>query len=475
MSGEPAHRPVPALDDWVRTDFQTADLGDGRLDARLRRIAQALARKPNASIPQACKTWGLAKSVYRFVDNPKVSHAKILEPHATATWQRAGAHPTVLAIQDTTSLNYSHLQATDGLGTLGNESAARGLWVHTTIAVTPERLPLGLVHQAVWVRPPEESGKRAQRRLRDIEEKESVKWLHALRATTALQAAAPHARLIHVGDRESDIYELFVEALALQPPCDLLVRAARNRRVESSERTLWETLCAQPVQAEFDVVVPRKPGKRERTARLEVRYDSVLLRPPACKPHLPPVRLGAVYLNEPVAPPSEPPLSWMLLTTLPVRCVQDAQRVAQYYGVRPFIEVFHRTLKTGCRIEKLQLETVDRLTAALALYSIVAYRVLFLTMIGRAHPDGPCTVLFDDDEWQSLFCFVNRTRRPPDTPLTLAEAIRLVACLGGFLGRKQDGSPGAEVLWRGLRELSCIRFCWRTFGPHNSRHNRSPP
>jgi len=219
------------------------------------------------------------------------------------------------------------------------------------------------------------------------------------------------------------------------------------------------------------MLVPVKKSKKVRTATLELRFVPVTI----CAPRLrraaeDPIPLYAVYVNEPNPPAGIAPLSWMLLTTIPISGVEEAMTIVGYYTARWGIEVFHRILKSGCRIEERQLHTAEGLRKCLALDSIVAWRIQFLTMLGREAPDLPCDVVFEEYEWKALYCFVHRTTHPPESPPALSEAIKLVARVGGFLARKGDGVPGPMVLWRGLQELATISFAWFAFGPE-----RPPP
>jgi hypothetical protein len=341
--------------------------------------------------------------------------------------------------------------------------------VHSTLAFTPSRTPLGLIDQQVWTRPPEEYGKKHQRSEKSIDQKESWKWISSLRATELIQQESPNTLLINIGDREADIYELFLEAKSTQT--QLLVRAAWDRRVDHSEKYLWARLEAQDLATTLSVAIPHRKGKAKRVASLEVRFAPVVLKSPRNnKSKVPFLNVWGIYVNEPSPPKNEEALCWLLLTTLPVESAEDAVRYVDYYSVRFSIELFHKVLKSGCNIEKHQLKTAERLINCLAIDSIVAWRVMFLTMMGRSVPNLPCTVLFEDHEWKALYCFARQTQQPPAQAPSLGEAVRLVAQMGGFLGRKSDGQPGIQVLWRGMQILSVLSGAWIAFGPEsNSR------
>lgn len=449
---------------WVRTELESADFGDKRLNVRLLKIVEKFLTKPQASIPEAMGAWADTKGTYRFINNAKVTPEKILEPHRQKTLRRMEEQPVILAVQDTTDLNFTAHPATQGLGTIGSSVNFRGMLVHTTLAFTPERVPLGIIAQHSWVRPEEELGKSASRKGRSLEQKESIKWLNSLEAAESLQQQISDVKVISVGDREADIFDLATRARKTK--CGVLFRASENRRVEHEERYLWPFLEAQPVAAALEMTLPVKKTKKKRSATVELRFARVrIFAPKERRDKEAPVELDAVYVKEINPPPGTPPLSWKLLTTLSVTTVEEALTIVNYYSVRWGIEVFHRILKTGCRIEERQLQTADGLRACLALDSLVAWWILFLTTFGRRAPDLPCDVVFEEYEWKALYCFFHKTRRPPQTPPSLNEAIGMIARIGGFLCRKRDGDPGPTVLWRGLQELSTICSAWFAFGP----------
>jgi hypothetical protein len=455
---------------WVRTEFDSAEFGDYRLNKRLISIMESFSAYPNASIPQATGSWKKTKGAYRFLSNPKVSHQNILRPHQEATRERINGKKIVLAIQDTSTLNYSHLPQTEGLGYVGHNTTIKGMLVHTTLAITPEKTPLGIIDQQTWIRPIEKFGKRREHKQKTISEKESIKWLNSLTATENVQKTCPDTLMINIGDREADIYELFHQAQGCITR--LLVRAAWNRKLDHSEKLLWLYMKTQPLAAKLEITVPRKHKKPQRTAIVSLRFAPVSLKPPKLKRNLKPVKLWAIYLYEPSPPKGEEPLSWMLLTTLKTDSLDDAIQRVEYYSMRFTIETFHKILKSGCNIEKRQLETAERLRRCLAIDSIVAWRIMFLTMVGRTVPNLPCTVILKDHEWKSLYCFVHETKQLPPKPPSLEEAVRLIARLGGFLNRKSDGYPGVKVLWRGMQVLSIISLAWESFGPETVKHPR---
>ena len=419
-------------------------------------------------MPQACGTRAKTKAAYRFFDHGRVNLQSVLKSHYQSSAARAAPEPVVLAVQDTTSLNYSTHPATERLGPIGSEPhGAVGMLVHSTLAFNLAGTPLGLLDVQCWVRDPEEWGKKHQRYELPLEAKESVRWLRSLQAVEPMQAACPQTRFIGVGDREADIYELFVWAKEKPGRPGLLVRAERQRLLTQEQGPLWAHVESQPVAGQLEIKVPRRGNRAARMAVLEVRFAAVEVRAPKRKPHLPPVALWAVLAREVGAPSGTEALEWMLLSTEPVGDFEAAVEKLRWYTLRWGIEVFHRVLKSGCQIETRRLGQADRLEACLGIDLVVAWRIYHLAKLGRETPAVPATVYFEEHEWQALVAFVRREPEPPKEPPTLREAVRMVAGLGGFLGRKGDGEPGTETLWRGLQRLYDIAEAYRVF--------RSPP
>lgn len=457
-----------AAQDWAEEEFGALDVGDARLRNRACTIARDFFARPRANIPEACDgSTAKIKAAYRFFQNPQVDMDTVLLSHTQATVERIRAYPVVLASQDTTDLDYTHhALGTLGLGPLQSiDDLTVGLKLHETLAVTPEGLPLGLLDAKCWAR---DGSAQEKDDNRPIEEKESFRWLESYRRVAEVQKLCPDTMLVSVGDRESDIYELLEEACAqtAEPKPKLLVRAhrGRQRRVAGEprvgDRLLWDHMARQPIAAYQALLIPRKGSRQERTASLAVRHAQVKLKPP--RGHKgPAVRVWAVYAHEVDYDPAtvKEPVSWMLLTTVETATPEQALERLGWYAKRWGIEVFHRILKSGCRIEDRQLGTADRLQACLAFDLLIAWRIYWLTVQGEETPDVGCDVFLAEEEWKALYAYIF-DRPPPATPPTLREAIRMLAKLGGFLGRKGDGKPGPMVLWRGLTRLPDIAAGW---------------
>jgi hypothetical protein len=458
---------------WAEEEFGTLRLHDERLKQRLFTIARDFYNRSQASIPEACGSKSRTKGAYRFFQNPKVTMDVILTPHTEATVERIKEHAVVLAPQDTTTLNYYHHPATTGLGPVNTKSdKATGLILHDTLAFSVEGTPLGVIDAQCWARDPDDQGKRERRKALPIEQKESMKWLRSFRRLAEIQALCPDTQLVSVGDRESDLYELFAEAAQDPSGPKLLVRAerSRNRRVE--QESLWQFLAAKPVAGEITLHLPKRGKRPARKAVLDVRFAEVTLQPPQKSP-LPPLRLWAVHLLEDEAEDGGEPIEWMLLTTVAVNTFEDALERAEWYAARWGIEVYHRTLKSGCRIKDRQLGTAERLQACLGVDMVVAWRIYHLTMLGREVPEQPCTAFFDEVEWKALYCYHHQTPAVPELPPSMAEAIRMLGAMGGHLGRRRDGPPGTQVLWRGLQRLDTAVQMYIVFtsspAPHSWR------
>jgi len=458
--------------DWALEEFGAAQLGDARRTARLVRLARNLARQPEASIPQALEDPAAIKAAYRFFDNADIVHSHILHSHVASSLGRMQGQPLILAVQDTTVIDYTGHPDTAGLGPV-HTKGGWGLLCHGTLAFTPARLPLGVLALRTWARKPEERT-RKRRRDRPIEEKESQKWLDSLRALAELKPKLPETRLVSVADRESDVYEFFTEAQTLG--LDVLARAAWDRNVEQPEGHVWATLAAAPRMGQKTLVLAPTNKRAGRVARLQVRACPVTIKPPRHRSHegLALIPLWGVWAYEPRAPKGSDPVEWLLLTTLPVESAEQALQMLDWYAVRWGIEIWHKVLKSGCRIEQRQLESFERLQRLLMLYAVIAWRILYAVMLGRLVPEMPCTAILNEDEWQALYCVIHETPKPCATAPPLGQAVRWIARLGGFIGRASDGQPGVKTLWKGFQYLIGATDMYKVMKP-KSRRPRSRP
>lgn len=462
--------------DWAKEEFGQAKLDDERLNKRLLTLARDFYDRPQANLPQACQSRAKTRAAYRFFDHPKITMDKLLQSHYEATIERISQEKIVLVAQDTTSLNYSAHPATVGLGPISPKpEGVVGLLLHDSMAFNLAGTPLGLLDVQCWARDPKQFHKKQFRHELPIEQKESQKWLSAYRKVAEAGQRCPNTTLVSVGDREADIYELFHLALNDPSKAHLLVRAEHNRQLAEEQGQLWEQIEGEPVAGIEVISVPRQARRAPREARLEVRFKQVRLKPPKRKAELGEIAITAIMAQEIDVPEGAEPIQWMLLTTMAVHDFDQAAEKLGWYAKRWGIEVYHRTLKSGCKIEERQLGSADRIEACLAIDMVVAWRIFHLTKLGRETPDVPCTVFFEEAEWKALYCFVRQDPKPPDQPPTLREAVRMVASLGGFLGRKSDGEPGTKSLWLGIQRLDDIAATWKFMALNFAPHLLSPP
>jgi hypothetical protein len=432
---------------WVEREFGSVVLPDLRLTKRLKQIAADLAHQPQASIPRACGEWSRTKGAYRFFDNDEVSAETILSGHQRATLERMSHQDVMLMVQDTTALNYASEQESCGLGLLGDGGDALGLWLHTTMAVDEQGAALGIMQAQMWTRDPARSGTARLRKQKGIEDKESQRWLTSFQESVRLADLLPSRRLINIADREADIYELF--ALAVEhSQVGVVIRARHDRRLENEQKSLSKALAAQPAAGVVEITVPRKPGVRSHKAQLEIRFSPIAVRPKHGQAQG--LNLWAVEARQ-IGVSAPKAIWWRLLTNLPVTDFAGAVEKVQWYRLRWRIEEFHRVLKSGCNAEGRQLERVERLKKVLVLDMIVAWRVMELTRVARQSPNKPATELLTEEEVLVLRAVARKLEGK--SFITLNEAVRAIAQMGGFLARKSDGEPGAMTIWYGLQRL----------------------
>lgn len=458
---------------------------DARLARRLEFIWEACSRDAQASFPQAFRgfrpqasaaaaggdgsaetrgeggAWsgGGAKAAYRFFSNRRVEAAEIVRAQAVCTARQVAPGGTVLVVQDTTSFNFSARKAARGMGYL-QEGNSRGFFLHTCLAASPQDgTPLGLVAQWCWTRPDAEAGKRKDRDKKPTEDKESVRWLEGVRLA---RERLPDARIVNVADREGDVYDLFVEAS--QRRVELLGRVrAKNRIVrtpEGEEMDVAAAVRASTEQATLVAALPRGDLDRPRTATLALRWRRLDVPPPSNREAgLPTLAMDFLLVDEESPPEGVEPIRWMLLTTSPIQNGADAAERLRWYTYRWRIEQFHHVLKSGCRIEERQLQSFAAFERAVAAYSFLAADLLALAWRARSEPEASCEELLPGGTWRLLW---KATRRgpPPSAPPSLRSAVRMIATLGGFLGRKSDGEPGVKTIWLGLKELHAMQAGW---------------
>jgi len=447
----------------IMNEFANAPLGDERLSRRLPRLAEALARQPQASIPKTTGNWGQACAAYRFLDHHlPAARFDLLRPHFALTVERAAAQPTVLAVADTTSLNYGQRSSTQGLGLIGSHADKFfGLWLHGLLAFTPQGLPLGLLETQCWARDPAQFGGNHQRNRKPVAAKESAKWLRSYQALRTQAVQTPQTRWVMVADREADLYELFALALDTPGAPELLVRAQQDRGLDTSTRRLFAHLARTPLAGRLRVQVPRRPGQKARTATVSVRFRAVRVSAPTLKDDQPTLPLWAIEARELHPPRGRTALLWRLLTTCPVARLAQATEIIGWYSVRWGIEVFHKVLKNGCAVEAAQLENAARLQRYLAIKLVVAWQVMALTHLGRVQPEADVSEILAAAQWRVLRAATAQGEGRLGRVPTVREAVRRLGGLGGHRGRRSEGPPGPQGLARGLQRLHDITLGWR--------------
>lgn len=454
-------------DNW-EGEFAAVNFGDKRLRKRLIHIANRLSEQPMAPINQAHEDWSSVKAAYRFFKSEKVETRKILEAHQACTADRIKGHRLILAIQDTTLFNYNTHKKTTGLGGIMKcgPNSSKGLVMHSTMAVTTEGLPLGILQQKIWARDPNRS-LRKDPQLKKVykelppEKKESGKWFEGLKETLSIVPGS--VRVVTVADRESDIYDFIVEGI--QQKTEVLVRVARDKMLRKYNQKLWGFMSQHKVEFYIEITVPARNGQEKRKARLAVRFSRVELTPPVSAHKKEDITVWMVFVKEESPPEKVDALEWMLLSTSCVEKEEEAIEKISWYKARWSIEQYHRVLKSGCCVEDCKLSTAERLKRYLTLMSIVAWRIYWLTHMNRANSNETCDVVLADHEWKALYCKINKTRNLPKEKPTVRQVTRWIAQLGGFLGRKGDGEPGPTVIWRGWHRLRDIADTWLIFHP----------
>lgn len=417
-------------------EFAGADMGDARLTKRLVKLADRLGDAPSASIPGACNGRAETQAAYRLFDQAReekrgLGWEEVLAPHMAQTETRMAEHPVVLCLQDTTELDFNG-QDMDGLGRLSYE-AQRGMYLHPTYVVTPQRLPLGIVDAWMWARP--------------LEISESQRWIEGYARLAERAGHLPATRLVYVADREADILELMQRAHTLGHPADYLLRAQHNRCLPQGGK-LWPAVLAATPLGDIEFTLPERLNRPARAVRQTLHVRPVDL--PDGQGGMMPVT--CLIARETGVPEGQKAVEWRLLTNRVVATLEEAAQLIDWYRCRWEIETLFHVLKNGCRVESLQLGHVRKLELALAIYLVVAWRLAHLTRLGRILPELPASAVFEQTEWQAAWLLAEKP--PPRKMPTLREVIRRIAMLGGFLARKGDGEPGVKTLWQGYTRLS---------------------
>ena len=454
---------------WVHHEFSRIDLGDKRLNQRFKIIATQLARHCGKTLASSFGQWKMIKASYRFFANPKVHEMEILAPHVEQTVARIQTHDTVLLLQDTTYLDYNNRPKTEGLDLTFRSklsTASQGLLLHNTLAVTDAGIPLGLVDQRFIERKSfignnHNASRKSRHWNRPINEKESIRWINVVQKMYQIDTGQAH--VVHVADRECDQYEFFRDAVRMKE--NVLIRAARNRSInkryrrESPNCLLFDYLKGKKAQAKVTIRLQVNGKKKFRNAELSIVYVPITMPPPPNKtikkdgPNLPIVPLIAIMAIERQPPKNENAILWVLLTNLDIQSADQAIEKVRWYSLRWNIELFHKTLKSGCGVEDAQLRHAERLKKYIVLKSIIAWRLFWFSRMHENNKEESCLLVLSEKEWKILYRKSNRTKILPNHPPTVNDVFIWVAKLGGYIGRASDPPPGMISLWRGWQRL----------------------
>jgi hypothetical protein len=456
---------------WAAEEMRTINLGDKRLNKRLLFLFDKLGNSPNLSIPASCGGWYETKAAYRFFGHERVTTESILKPHIESTLARMRQHSVVLLLQDTTTLNFTGQKEREDIGPINHEKHL-GLLLHPILAVTPERLCLGVLDTCHWSRE-KVRHRTAREKSRDnhkipLEEKESYRWVKAYRKANEVALQVPETMVVTVADREADIYDLYHEAqhayLSQESTAAYwLVRSSSNRKILNSngrpdnEKLIEKTKSTSPL-CSITFEIPTKEKQIGRLVTQNLYATELTLCPPDRKRKLS-TKYGdktvtvTVVIAEEINPPEgQEPLEWVLLTNVKINDAIGAHNILKWYLCRWQIEVYFRILKSGCRIEKLQLTEKHRFDPCLVLYMIIAWRILYLTVLSRECPEVSCELIFSTEEWKIAHIILKK-EPPPKEPPPLKVMIKMIASMGGYLNRKNDLEPGPTTLWIGLQRL----------------------
>jgi Transposase DNA-binding/Transposase DDE domain len=436
---------------WAERTFGSVQLHDMRRTRRAVQAATNLAENPLGSLPAQMHTWKETKALYRLLEEPDVTFAALMQPHVQQTREQATSSPVVLLVQDTTDIDLSHRHKISGVGQIGNERG-RGFFVQTVLAVRPQtREVLGCMAQEPFVRIPAPEGEHRHQRLKR-EERETDVWI---RQVHAIGTPEPGSMWVHVGDRGADMFPFFQACRSTQT--HFLVRAAQNRRVQESEEEISYSLTqarSWPSQASRVLELPARHGHQKRDAQLQLSFGQMTLLPPRNEPRASkePLTVWVIRVWEEQAPEGEEPLEWVLLTSVPTTTLEQAWERVDWYRHRWLVEDYHQCLKSGCRIEQRQLQTVDGLMRLLGLLSPLAVRLLQVRSCTREDPERPA---YEVIEPLMLAVLAEHAGGSP-LSMTVGTFWIEVARMGGYLARSHDGPPGWRTIWKGWLSLQTL-------------------
>lgn len=460
---------------WVDEEFETIDLGDKRLNTRLIHIVESLGLAPGRTIPQSFKSWGDIKACYNFTNNDLVIEEKLLAPHIEKTLERIEEYPVVLLLSDTTDINYTTKIAMTGKERLTNKQS--GVWLHPTIAVTPERLTLGIVDANFWHRQPEVAEKSAAsgtaRDKAPIEEKESYRWLKSYLKACEIAKKVQETQIINITDREGDIIEVFETAYEKDKQgasANFIIRSQYDRCLEEKDektkiqKKLWKRLKETASMGEVEFTISPTEKRKGRKVKQQIKAVSVTLKPGNKYKKSKKVKINAVMAMEENPPEGEDALVWIFITNLPINNFEDVCKVIKYYLCRWEIELFFKILKSGCKVEERQLQTTDRMKNLISIFMILAWRLQFTMMLGRVNSEMSTSEVFEEAEWKSVYKIAHNKKPIPRKAPKLGEFIILIAMLGGYVNQKGAEPPGVKTMWKGMARMVDFAIAWEVFG-----------
>lgn len=470
---------IAASYSWASTEFASLDCKDVRRKRRFERVASDFFSQPGTSVPNASGDWAGTKACYRLFNHKEVAEDRILEAHRQATFQRLAADDDdgfLLVVQDTSALNFSTRTEMEGLGPTGSQGARKtpGLFLHGHLVVGEFGTVHGMLGADIYARQSRQNDAAGKRNRIPLHEKESQRWLDGWqKAQNLWQDLGGNRRVLSVADREADIYELLAKCQQERAKhgggAGLLIRSQHDRQLDRDEGgRMWQAPEVLTALAELEVELPRgKQGLKTRRAKLKVRAGRVRLAVPAHKRKYlgleESIELWALEIYEPDPPEGVAAVCWRLLTTEEVMIAADAQRIVACYAMRWRIEMLFRVLKSGCKVEDRQVQTVEKLKAFIALDLVIACRLLAMTMQARSKPEEPAERWLAREEWEALCVQSAGGGAAPVQCPSIKDAVLMIAKLGGFLARKSDGDPGSDVLWRGLAKLKIFAEAWKIF------------
>ena len=457
--GNALSRPAP-----LGSEMAGADLGDTRLSDRLSRIADCAMAAPDFGFPQMVESDAELEGIYRFLSNERVTAEAILAPHIEASLGRAASRGAVLVVHDTTSFEFGGTSRREGLGLMiGN---GQGFFAHVALAVAPDasRLALGVLGLEHWRRTTRKKSN-GNKNTRKDGSRESLRWGRMLDAVEAMRTERGF-ECIHVMDREADIIEVLLGARRLD--ARFVIRSTHDRALKDGEDHVRDRVasltprvrCEIEINSRSDrgrpgVVRKRHPKRTARKATLGIAGCTVALSPGPHHGKELPVRINVVHVHEIDALSGEPAVDWLLYTSEPIETEAQLMAVVDAYRARWVIEEYFKALKTGCAIEKRQLESYRALTNVLALFIPVAWRLLVARSVARATPTAPARTILSDVQLRLLA----HKLQLPTKPKTAEDATYALARLGGHLRR--NGPPGWQTLGRGLETLLAMQAGWR--------------